>query len=498
MRYSLAVILIGFSHLWAVDVPQEENLQMRQLSNGVTAWVRENPFPPHMVSIRVLWNKKEIPTVYALDCPNEDLNEIEGFFEFCRDKIDCSSDQVAVIAVGDCSKGEMSSLIETHFQHLLQQESGLGKEPITIHRIPGLTHIDLTFTYPTTLEKLQNLDDLKKQWQIYFFQELVQGRLERSLKESGGVGLGHRESHFLLPKRFCYGKARCTETNALEVLGGFLLAIQQVKKAGFDEDEFTAIKAKVQKTLLSVHRRVPDSGTLATYYADQCVFGMGCPSYAYFMANSLNLIADLSLRDVHDLVSSYLQDEFRHVELAIPSSLEIGEDGIQEVLNLFQADSFIFHIEENLDEPVVITNTSNAYALLPITEKEAEIIWSIIDTMANNNLIVLGFKKSDLEKKGNKINHVHPLRFLGTVFSDPYLKSCMKEIRTSYFKWNGFFDGPSGNGFAHRMEQEYNRNNLLPYVAGFSQAVKGNPDQIRAYIQKRDWEGLVKYLIKGD
>lgn len=498
MRCLLALLLVGMTHLCAIDIPQEEDLQIRRLPNGVTSWVRANPLPPDIVSIRVIWNKNEIPTIYALDCPSEDLNEIEGFFEFCRDKIDCSSDQVAVIAVGDCAKEEMSFLIEMHFQHLVQQEERLGKEAVTIHHIPDLAHIDLIFAYPTALSKLQNLEDLKKQWQIYFFQQLVQGRLEKSLKEIGGVGLGHRESHFLLPKRFCYGKARCTETNVLEVLGGFLLEIQHIKKAGFNEDEFAAVKSKVQKTLLSVHRRVPDSGTLATYYADQCVFGMGCPSYAYFMATSLNLIAELSLRDVHALVTGCLQDEFRHVDLTIPSSLKLEKEEIQEVLSLFQADSFIFHIEEVLEEPVVVVNISNPYAFLPITEKEAKIIWNIIDTIANSNLIALGFKKGDLEEKGHKINHVHPLRFLGTVFSDPYLKSCMKEIRTSYFKWNGFFEGSSGQGFSNRMDQEYKRNNLLPYVAGFSQAVNANPDQIRVYIQKRDWEGFVKYLLKGD
>lgn len=491
----LVVLLLLIAPLCAI--PQEENLQIHQLSNGVTSWVRPNPFPQRMISIRVIWNKDEIPTVYALDCPNEDLDEIEGFFEFCSDKIDCSSDQVAVIAVGDCAKEEMNFLIETHFQHLVHRESSLKKELITVHRVPGLAHVDLTFAYPTMFEKIQSLDDLKKQWQIYFFQQLVQGRLEGSLKESGGVGLGHRESHFLLPRKFCYGKARCTDTNVFEVLGGFLLEIQHIKKVGFEEDELAAIKAKVQKTLLSVHRSSPDSGTLATYYADQCVFGMGCPSYAYFMETSLNLIAELSLRDVHGLIESYLQDEFRYVALTIPSSLEIGKDGIEEVLNLFQADTFIFHMEEVVEEPVVVTNLSNPYTHLPITEKEAKIIWSIIDTIANSNLIALGFKKGDLEEKGRKINHVHPLRFLGTVFSDPYLKSCMKEIRSSYFKWNGFFEGSSIQGFSNRMDQEYKRNNLLPYIVGFSQAVNANPDQVRVYIQKRDWEGLVRYLIKG-
>ena len=113
--------------------------------------------------------------------------------------------------------------------------------------------------------------------------------------------------------------------------------------------------------------------------------------------------------------------------------------------------------------------------------------------MAHNNPIKLGFKKKDLEKKGRKINHVHPIRFLGTVFSDPYLKGCMKDIRESYFKWHGFVDG-----YSVRMEEEHDKGNLLPYVNSFCQIVNGNPDQVRAFIMKRDWEGLMRYLVRLD
>src|SRR6185437_8394013 len=101
--------------------------------------------------------------------------------------------------------------------------------------------------------------------------------------------------------------------------------------------------------------------------------------------------------------------------------------------------------------------------------------------MATNNPISLGIKKSDLEKKGKKILHVHPLRFLGTILADPYLKGCLKEIRTSYFKWNGFMDG-----LAPRLDQEMARQNLFPYLSGFCQAVKANPEQVKVYAQKRD------------
>lgn len=487
MHFFLPFFLTVFLQLYAINPSQEESFHAFRLSNGVAGLVCEHPLPPHEISIRVVCDKGPVPKVFTLDCSKENLDEIEGFLEFCHNKIDCSSDQVTVIAVGDCSKEEMCSLVETHFQHLSQQQTSLQKESITIHRIPDLAHVDVTFAYPAALERLQK-EDIKKQWQIYFFQELVQCRLEQTLKESGGVWLKKRESHFLLPERFFYGKARCADANPLQVLEGFLKAIQQIKKAGFEEEEFAAIKAKVQKTFFSIPRKNPDSGTLATYYADQCILEMRYPSYAYFMATSLNLIAELSLSDIHDLLGDFLQDKLRYVELTIPSSLEIRKEEVQEILDLFEADSFMFHIEKGIPQT---EGQQNLYELLFIKQYEADIIWEIIDTLANNNLVVLGLNAFHLEKQGKKIHHIHPLRFLGTIFSDPYLKACMKEIKTSDFKWNSFLDGLS-----ERMDQEYEKDNLLPYVFHFSQAVKANPDQIRGYIQKRDWKGVVKYLIK--
>jgi hypothetical protein len=304
----------------------------------------------------------------------------------------------------------------------------------------------------------------------------------------------HKEAHFLLPLRYCYGKVRCTEGKTVDVLAGLLRAVQKIKKDKFQEEELAALKAKAQKSLLSLNHRLPDNGTLATYFADQCAFGMGCPAYAFFMAHSQNIVADISLKDIHELAQTYLLDERRRVEIVGDPADILRDDEIQEVLALCAADSVILELDE--DEEVLVEpvkEASNAYTLLPITDKEADIIRKIVETIAENNPIALGFKKSDLEAKGKKINHVHPLRFLGTVISNPDLKACLKEIRTSYFKWWGFMDGLS-----NRLEQEYARNNLLPYVAGFAKALNANPDTVRSYIQKKDWEGLVKYLLKVD
>lgn len=495
LKYFFVVIVV-FASLGAQDIPQDDKVHMKTLSNGVKVWIRENPTPPQLASLRVLWKKNGIPSNFALDCPSEDRNELEDFFEYCQEKIDDSCDSVSVIAVGDFNENELISFIDSQFHSLPELKPRPLMESVKILPLSKVSHIELSLTYPTAIYALKTLEDLQRQWMIYCFQEIVQTRFVSSLQLSGGTWIPQQESKFLLPRTFCLGKARCAEENSLEVLGGFLLEIQKIRTTGFEEEELKAVQSKIQKGLLSMVTHVHKSGILASYYAEQCTLGMGCPSYDFFLAKSFDIVQRISLRDLHESIGAFLIDGNRQVEMVCPPEAKVGEAQIHEVMDLFQADAFVLVLTDD-KEPTrrpygeISSDAPDPYSLLAISDTEAEIIWKIIDTMANHNVIKLALKKKDMEKKGRKINHVHPLRFLGTIFSNPYLRECMREVRDSYFKWEGFLGGVKG-----RMEEEYSQNNLLLYVQGFSQSVKANPDQVRMYLQKKDWEGLCKYLVK--
>ncbi len=135
-------------------------------------------------------------------------------------------------------------------------------------------------------------------------------------------------------------------------------------------------------------------------------------------------------------------------------------------------------------------NPTDLFLKLPLKDSEKKIIASIVETLADNNVFQLALKETEMNQRGDKINHVHPLRFLGVAFSDPKLKSCMQEIKKNYFKWNGFI-----GGLSKRIDEEYNRDNLLRYVPGFSSYVNVDPEQVKRYISNRDWDGLVRFLM---
>lgn len=134
----------------------------------------------------------------------------------------------------------------------------------------------------------------------------------------------------------------------------------------------------------------------------------------------------------------------------------------------------------------------NAYESLPITEEEKEKIGKIFITMSENNVFQLLFERKYLQRLGKEINHVHPMRFLGTAFSDRRVTHAIRSIKGSMFKWDGFIDG-----FAERLNEEYMANNINQYVDGLAEALRVDKVRMQAFIDKKDFEGLVIYLMNN-
>lgn len=141
---------------------------------------------------------------------------------------------------------------------------------------------------------------------------------------------------------------------------------------------------------------------------------------------------------------------------------------------------------------VVSPGGQNPYQSLPISRADKQNINDLLTTMAENNVFQLLFQKSRLERLGQEIDHVHPICFIGTVFSNPHLTSCMYEIRKSSFKWTNFVDG-----FGKRLKQELNRNNVAPYVSGFAEHLNLPRNEVERFLQRGDFEGLVLYIMNS-
>ncbi|MFS8564191.1 MAG: hypothetical protein LVR00_07775 [Rhabdochlamydiaceae bacterium] len=205
----------------------------------------------------------------------------------------------------------------------------------------------------------------------------------------------------------------------------------------------------------------------------------------------MSIISEMELRDVHLLIDQFLKDSNRFVEVKSGSMSQISESQIREALDACTADQFMLVIEdETADEQQGILNPTSAYAQLPMRPEESKIIGEIIEGITHN-VIWLGIHQGEFMRKKQQIKHVHPMRFLGEIFSNTNLKSCMRKVEKTHFQWNRFVQELKAN-----MEKEYSRNNLFQHVEGFCQSVRADPERVKTFIQKHDWSGLVKYLIQ--
>lgn len=151
----------------------------------------------------------------------------------------------------------------------------------------------------------------------------------------------------------------------------------------------------------------------------------------------------------------------------------------------------IFSTNLRAEESVNQVELHSAFYQLPMSERDAGYVSKIIRNMADLNLAQLLWRKSEMEGMGRKINHVHPLRFLGHVYSHPEHVKHLDAIHKSSFKWRHFVDGLVG-----RMKEEMKRDNLLTHVEAFSELIGVDPALVMQYLLAHKWEGLVVQLIR--
>lgn len=133
-----------------------------------------------------------------------------------------------------------------------------------------------------------------------------------------------------------------------------------------------------------------------------------------------------------------------------------------------------------------------------VTPEEKNWIRFIVLTLANKALITIAIVKNDIEEAGTNIDHLHPLRFLMTIFADEELKAGIRNIRSRGWIWNHFTAG-----LKESLSTEHTNSNLTPeQVQHFAQILNVKAD-LYPVIKERKWDEFIDLLItliprKGD
>lgn len=125
------------------------------------------------------------------------------------------------------------------------------------------------------------------------------------------------------------------------------------------------------------------------------------------------------------------------------------------------------------------------------TDSEKKDIKYIVTTLGNSSLPSIATKKSALKKAGDRIDRVHPFKFLACIFTDEEMKAAMANMQGRAWVWGEFLDGLSSS-----LSQESKLNNLQPFIQDFANTLGINVSSINEIIQRQSWTTLVDTLIK--
>jgi hypothetical protein len=490
--------------LSAAPLPKEEGVIIYEVSPQLVIHVKNNHMPPMTMAVRVAYLEHEAIVGENFVTLAGDFDDAAQFLRGLSRKSLEPNERAAVVIVGDFSSVEMAlaAMGPWAAERFSPALIPLGDAPLTDEDKAVLVRTSeegekaqVVFGYITPIRSIEERDDLRHRWIVYMIQEMLKERLKGvALACQGEIKVPH-ESPFLFPEEMAVIEARCPHDRCVDLLTGYLLAMQEIRKSGFTFAEFDRVRIKIQRALNFMYCEEPAHEVLAEYYADHALMGLTPIAYGAFVKHSVELLGEIRLREVHGLINQLLKDDVRTVRMALPTESVIAESNVVALLEQISADSFSIPTPEDPPPPppvIPVREVVNHYALLPLAPKHDEMIRKMITTIAETHPVALWPKRKELEKMGDEIeSHVHPFRFMGTIFTRPELKRCMREIIDSRLKWGEF-----SQGFARRMFTEARKNNLAPYYVGFCQAVKVRPDEIRPFFEKADWGGLLKYLAK--
>lgn len=125
------------------------------------------------------------------------------------------------------------------------------------------------------------------------------------------------------------------------------------------------------------------------------------------------------------------------------------------------------------------------------SKQDKKDIYYIVTTLANDSLISIASSRSSLKKAGERIDYLHPLRFLMVIFTHEELKAGAHAIRDrGGLTWDGFTDGIIGS-----LKEESAKNNVLQFAPDFAKKVKIDPALILPSLEKGKWSDFVNILI---
>lgn len=195
------------------------------------------------------------------------------------------------------------------------------------------------------------------------------------------------------------------------------------------------------------------------------------------------------------ILNIHPDDTFLDVCLQAENLIESSNYLSDDFIKPYKKEFFLNCINE---EPGILSIAKSSSALprnyeVKISQNEKEDIYYIVTTLGRGSLKKLLSAKSSLKKAGTRVDHVHPLRFIGCIFSDEEMKVGILQIKER----GGWVAKEFFNGLYDSLTTEANLQNIKnEHVTDFAKYLELDPNLISTSIQNKDWKGLINTLIE--
>lgn len=134
------------------------------------------------------------------------------------------------------------------------------------------------------------------------------------------------------------------------------------------------------------------------------------------------------------------------------------------------------------------------------TKEDEEKIAEIVTALGTRSYNDLMFGKDEkgrkikpyIEKIGEEVRPVNPMRFLGYIFSNSQTKECMKKLFNDFFiRWQ-FMEGLSP-----RLDLEVQKGTFQKFYRDFASEAHVSAEGIKPFIDKKDWKGMISYMLEN-
>lgn len=127
---------------------------------------------------------------------------------------------------------------------------------------------------------------------------------------------------------------------------------------------------------------------------------------------------------------------------------------------------------------------------LRLTPRDRKNIQVLLTDLSDKTYLQLFVAQTSMNRKGDRVRVVHPMRFIGYILSDPHLHRCLKTVEKDPIKFKEFL-----RGFEEHMLEKEPLNEFQLYAPGFAELLDVDVQDVFDILESKNYGDLIKKFI---